>query len=102
MEKLLDELTRRDLGWVHDVWVQIGQINDPGVTVFFKLIVILSDAKDERPRDPDHVLSITLPREDEGDLNKIKDALLNNPSLKHAHDYIRNHGWYRATAEVFP
>lgn len=100
MKLSTEQLVGANLAWVHDVFVRVGEVKDPGTTVFYKLIVRPTNPAIKPSRANETVLHIVVDHADESVLASIKEALLNNASLAEAHDSIRSANWYRSIMEI--
>ncbi|QUE91220.1 hypothetical protein [Pseudomonas sp. SCA2728.1_7] len=102
MKLTVNQIENANLAWIFDVFVQKGEINDPGRTEFHKLIVAERPSSVKPSRLDETNLHIVLDEVDDAVLADIKERLLSNVSLAEAHETIRQGKWYPATMDISP
>ncbi|MCF4987164.1 MULTISPECIES: hypothetical protein [Pseudomonas] len=100
MKLAVNDIDRANLAWICDVFVIQGDIKDPGITEFRKLIVAERPGSVKPSRMDETTLKITVEEFSDAVLGDIKDRLLKNESLSEAHKAIREGRWYRSTMEI--
>lgn len=100
MRLTINQIENASLAWIHDVYVQEGEMKDPGRTEFHKLIVADRPNSVKPSRFDETTLHIVLDKVDEEVLRDIKERLLKNTSLAEAHNKIREGKWYPAATDI--
>lgn len=102
MKLSVNQIENANLAFIHDVFVMEGELKDPGVTHFYKLIVAPRPDAIKHSRIDDITLKIVLDSVGDDELELVRQALLKNPSLSESHDAIREGTWYKSTATISP
>ncbi|WP_339483695.1 hypothetical protein [Pseudomonas sp. RL_5y_Pfl2_73] len=102
MRLTIDQIENANLAWVHDVFVQEGELKDPGTTAFHKLIVAKLPESVKTSRVEETTLKVVLTEVGDDVLEEIREKLLSNSSLSESFKAIREGTWYKSTMTISP
>jgi len=102
MRLTVDQIENANLAWVHNVYVQEGELKDPGTTKFYKLIVANLPQSVKASRVEETTLRVVLAEVDDSVLEDIRKKLLSNSSLSESYKEIREGTWYKSTTTIPP
>ena len=102
MRLTIEQIENANLAWVHNVYVQEGELKDPGTTKCYKLIVAKLPQSLKASRVEDTTLRVVLAEVDDSALEDIRNKLLSNSSLSESYKEIREGSWYKTIITISP